>query len=527
MGVAANIDINVRANTGSIQNGLDKTEKKLNHFKESVSSHAHGVEGRFTHMGEHMEHVFHSLHAANPLAKIFGSAMVFADSLAHAFTAAVPGIMAAASSMSALGIATTVATGGLNVLLAGLAATGVAAGAAGLAWGGMALHGMEGLDTLGKTADRIGMTTKSLAGLQHAASLADVSNETLDTSLMKMQRNLSEAAMGGGEAGKAITRLGLSADELKNKNADESFLTIAEAMNKVDNQADRVSTTMQIFGRGGSTMLTLMQEGTESLRKSMKEAGDLGLTVTRQQAAESEEARDAIDRVKAGFTGLFRTAAITMAPFVQMVADALTNLMKWINSFRERIINFVFTVEFVWKNFGEYAGLAFDYVIYRATKLANQLVHIFMEVIPDAFAAGWGAVVDVVSGKGLDAALSNAMSKIKRSLNSREEGGFEKALREQYEAKDHALAVKKKDFLEQKKKTLASHRGDESFGGDMKKEEGVAERGSQAAFKIIAKHQGDKMLKVANEQLAEARKSNKLLDKLLNKQAERLGRGKL
>ena len=69
-------------------------------------------------------------------------------------------------------------------------------------------------DALGKTADKLGTTTEALAGLRHAADLTGVSNKTLDTSMQRLTRRLSEAKAGTGAAVKGLDALGLSAEYL-------------------------------------------------------------------------------------------------------------------------------------------------------------------------------------------------------------------------------------------------------------------------------------------------------------------------
>src|SRR4051812_28753013 len=56
---------------------------------------------------------------------------------------------------------------------------------------------MEAIDTNAKLADRLGMTTEGLVGLQHAAGLAGVSNESLTGAMEKMLKALGGAADDG------------------------------------------------------------------------------------------------------------------------------------------------------------------------------------------------------------------------------------------------------------------------------------------------------------------------------------------
>ena len=71
------------------------------------------------------------------------------------------------------------------------------------------------VDALAKTADRLGITTEALVGLQFAAGQTGVESNVLGTSLQRLNRRLSEVATtGGGVAKKGLDALGLTAKQL-------------------------------------------------------------------------------------------------------------------------------------------------------------------------------------------------------------------------------------------------------------------------------------------------------------------------
>ena len=70
------------------------------------------------------------------------------------------------------------------------------------------------VDSLAKTSDKIGTTTEQLARLQHAASLAGMSNEQLSTSLRMFNVQMGAASRGVGEAVDAFKVLRLDAAKL-------------------------------------------------------------------------------------------------------------------------------------------------------------------------------------------------------------------------------------------------------------------------------------------------------------------------
>ena len=206
---------------------------------------------------------------------------------------------------------------GLNKMAKAAAAFGVAATGATAA---LTISAARSADQLAKTADKIGATTQALAGLQYAAELSGVSTETMNMALQRMTRRVSEAAMGTGEAKAALFELGLNAQELEQLPLDVQMGMIADAMQGVGSQADRVRIAMKLFDSEGVALVNTLAGGSEELKKLAYEADVLGLAISRVDAAKIEEANDSIFRAKQVFTGLGNQLATAFAPIVTAVA---------------------------------------------------------------------------------------------------------------------------------------------------------------------------------------------------------------
>lgn len=182
---------------------------------------------------------------------------------------------------------------------------------------------MTSADELGKTADKLGLGSEALAGFHHAGSLAGVEIEQFNTGLQMMTRNVSEAAMGIGEAQAAFAALGLSAAQMHSLSADQQFLAIADAMQQVGNQGDRVQLAMRMFGRSGAGMLNVMRGGSAALAETAAEADALGLSLSRVDIAQIEAANDAFTRMTAMVRGAANVIAVQLAPFLEHAARSL------------------------------------------------------------------------------------------------------------------------------------------------------------------------------------------------------------
>ena len=207
-------------------------------------------------------------------------------------------------------------------------AVGVAfvAAAAGLA--AMTLSAMKSIDALAKTADKIGITTEALAGLQFAAEQSGVSTETMNMALQRFTRRVSEAAQGSGEAVNALKELNIDAKSLSDLPLDKQMGVVADAMQGVGTQADRVRLAMKLFDSEGVALVNTLAGGSAGLQAMAKEADLLGIAISRQDAAKIEMANDALNRASKLFDALGIQLAIAFGPLLTAITNDLSGTGK-------------------------------------------------------------------------------------------------------------------------------------------------------------------------------------------------------
>ena len=220
-----------------------------------------------------------------------------------------------AAAFKSVGNSAAAATVKIAKIGTAFATVGIAAGIA------LTKMSMQNVDALAKVSDRLGIATQSLAGLQHAANLSGVENKTLEKSLQNLAVGVSDAADGTGIAKDALIELGLSAGVLEKMPVDQQMLKVADAMQGVELQADKVRIATELFGSRGVAVLNMLGGGSSELAAVAKEAEHLGISVNRVDAAKIELANDAVDRAKTVFTGLGNQLATSFSPLIMAVAD--------------------------------------------------------------------------------------------------------------------------------------------------------------------------------------------------------------
>lgn len=212
------------------------------------------------------------------------------------------------------------------------------AGVVGVAgFGALVSASLRSVDALAKTADKLGVTTQALAGLQHAGELTGVSTNTMNMALQRMSRRVAEAATGTGEARGALQELGLDAKELAKLPLDEQFNEIAKAMQAVQGDADKVRLSFKLFDSEGVSLKNTLALGADGLREAAREAEILGLAINRVDAKQIENANDAFTRAKGVISGVGNTIATTLAPYLEAIANQFTRAAVESDGFRSQI----------------------------------------------------------------------------------------------------------------------------------------------------------------------------------------------
>lgn len=205
--------------------------------------------------------------------------------------------------------------------LRGLMTTALAVAGIG-GFGYMIKRQMEAIDATAKLSDRLGIATEALVGLQHAAKISGVENETLNKSLEIFSRRLGEVDMGIGQARYSLDKLGLNYKELIGLKMDEAFAIVADRIKDLSTQSEKAAAANYLFGRSGQQLLNLFEKGSKGLKEYQEFVIKTGYAFTRIDAAKVEAANDALTNTKVIITGLFRVLTIEIAPYIESAATA-------------------------------------------------------------------------------------------------------------------------------------------------------------------------------------------------------------
>jgi hypothetical protein len=181
------------------------------------------------------------------------------------------------------------------------------------------------IDALGDTSKKLGIGVENLQLLGFAAGQSGVQTETLNKAFAKMNDTIGEASLGSKNAIAAFERLGLSAATLKAQNPKDAFLSIADALSKVPDQATRTKLAMDVFGRGATELMPLLMEGAAGIDALFKERGAMGL-ISAEEVARIQAMDDAWNKMDVSIAQIAGTIAVELAPAMEAFAKQVTEL---------------------------------------------------------------------------------------------------------------------------------------------------------------------------------------------------------
>lgn len=216
-----------------------------------------------------------------------------------------------------------------TALAAGLAAVGTAAVAAVKGLTDMAIGAAEYADEILTASTVTGISTDNLQAYSYAAELVDVSLETLTKSMAKNVKSMSNAANGSKNFAAAYEQLGISVTDANGnlRNSETVYWEAIDALGQIENETERDSIAMQLFGKSAQELNPLIEQGSEGIAALTEEAIEMGAVLDGDTLSALGQFDDSIQRIKSGSTALKNTLGTVLLPQMQEISDGLVNII--------------------------------------------------------------------------------------------------------------------------------------------------------------------------------------------------------
>lgn len=149
-------------------------------------------------------------------------------------------------------------------------------------------------DQMAKMSQKVGVSVESLSTLKYAADQSGVSIETLQSSLVRLTKNASDAAKGTGDAIQGFNALGISVASAdgKLKSSDALLVEIAEKFASFEDGANKTALAVNLFGKSGAELIPMLNAGASGIDELRQRARDLGLELDTNTAKQAEQFND-------------------------------------------------------------------------------------------------------------------------------------------------------------------------------------------------------------------------------------------
>ena len=224
------------------------------------------------------------------------------------------------------------ASGGMRAFGAAGAIMGGAIAAAAIGLAAMTKRIVDNAGALHDMSVATGVSVKSLQAMTQVAEEAGSSQEELVASLKRMQNNIAGLTAGTKAQVDAFANLGLGVRDLAGLSADEQFARIAEAISRLPDPTERTAAAMDVFGKTGANLLSVMNGYSAAVAEAAQHQQDLGIALSDTDASKLDDLGDSAGRLKDAALGAATQFAVTFGPSMQLAVDAITSSMLGLNA---------------------------------------------------------------------------------------------------------------------------------------------------------------------------------------------------
>lgn len=194
------------------------------------------------------------------------------------------------------------------------------------------------MDKLNKSSQKLGISVEALSSLAFAAELADVSFESLSKGVVKLSKNLVDAAAKpAGDTAKAFKAIGVETTDSSGrlKDADTVLKEVADKFAGLKDGAGKTAIAVALFGRAGADLIPLLNAGGAALQKARDEAQQFGIVVSTTAARAAEQLNDNMTRLGKMVQGVFVQSLEAVLPTMAKLSDKFIESAKNSDFFKE------------------------------------------------------------------------------------------------------------------------------------------------------------------------------------------------
>jgi hypothetical protein len=220
--------------------------------------------------------------------------------------------------------------GSLSSLGSSLAKVGIAAAAMGAAaaaaMGAFAISSIKQFSEVGdaveKMSKRTGLGAEAVSALRVAAQMGGTSIDTLEGSIKKLQIGMDGIGVKGTVMADVLAKNGVAMAQIKALRPEEQFEKLGNLIGSIPDATLRTQAAFEVFGKSGTDLLPMFENGQFSMKQWSDEAKKLGVSFDDLSANKAAQLDDAIGAMTTAWNGLKLKVGGELAP---VITDFLNN----------------------------------------------------------------------------------------------------------------------------------------------------------------------------------------------------------
>lgn len=179
-------------------------------------------------------------------------------------------------------------------------------------------------ESLSNTAQVVGTTATAISRLHAVATPMGIASDTVDNSMKRLAKTMTEAARGGEEQAAALAAVGLTAEQVKSMSIEDVLAQIADRFSETEDGATKTALAQALLGKSGSDLIPMLNQGSKAMGEQADEAERLGAVMGEDAVAAGAALDAALDKTNQAAMGFRNTMAQSLAPALQYIAEAFT-----------------------------------------------------------------------------------------------------------------------------------------------------------------------------------------------------------
>lgn len=221
-------------------------------------------------------------------------------------------------------------------------AVGIAVGAFAIYKGATGIRSMvnataDQASAADEMAQKLGLSAEAVQEFAYAAKTNGTDVNAVASGMTKLTLAAKNAVAGNDKAAKAFKQVGLNAKDVASGNLslDQSLMQIADRIAAMEDGPEKLALSIALLGKGGGTLIPMLNQGADGLARLRKEAADSGYVISNAASTALADFGDETDKLKMQIDGLRNQAIVAILP---MLKDLVAELQAFFKANRAEIV---------------------------------------------------------------------------------------------------------------------------------------------------------------------------------------------